>query len=47
VTITPSGASGTTVHGALYVDDYVSGVPPYGQFTGDELASLPYAYTIR
>jgi len=46
VTITPAGASGTTVHGTLYVDDFESGVPPYGQFTGDELAGLPYAYTI-
>jgi hypothetical protein len=47
VTITPSGASGTTVHGTLYVDDFVSGVPPYGQAAGDELAGLPYAYTIN
>ncbi|HEY7013529.1 MAG TPA: hypothetical protein VH480_12270 [Streptosporangiaceae bacterium] len=47
VTITPSGASGTTVHGTLYVDDFVNGVPPYGQFAGDELAGLPYAYTIK
>ncbi len=47
VTITPSGASGTTVHGTLYIDDYVSGVPPYGQVAGDELAALPYAYTIK
>jgi hypothetical protein len=47
VTITPSGASGTTVHGTLYVDDFVNGVPPYGQFAGDELAALPYAYTIK
>jgi hypothetical protein len=47
VTITPSGASGTVVRGALYVDDFVSGVPPYGIFTGDELAVIPYAYTIK
>ncbi len=47
VTITPAGASGTTVHGTLYVDDFASGVPPYGQFAGDELAALPYAYTIK
>ena len=46
VTITPAGAAGSTVHGTLYVDDFTSGVPPSGQFTGDELAGLPYAYTI-
>jgi Subtilase family len=47
VTITPSGASGTVVTGTLYVDDFVSGVPPYGQLAGDELAALPYTYTIE
>lgn len=47
VTITPSGASGTVVRGALYVDDFVSAVPPYGQLSGDELAAIPYAYTIK
>ncbi len=46
VTITPSGASGTSVSGTLYVDDFTAGVPPYGQASGDELAGLPYAYTI-
>jgi hypothetical protein len=47
VTITPSGASGTVVRGTLYVDDLLDNVPPYGQFTGDELAGLPYSYTIK
>lgn len=47
VTITPAGAHGTVVSGTLYVDDYASGVPPYGQFTGDELAAFPYSYTIQ
>ncbi len=47
VTITPSGASGTAVSGYLYVDDFVSSVPPYGQIAGDELAVFPYAYTIK
>ena len=47
VTITPSGASGTHVNGTLYVDDAVTNVPPSGQSTGDELAGLPYAYTIK
>jgi hypothetical protein len=46
VTITPSGPSGTTVNGTLYVDDYTGGVPPYGQLSGDELAAIPYSYTI-
>jgi hypothetical protein len=35
------------VSGTLYVDDLLTDVPPYGQFTGDELAGLPYAYTIK
>ena len=47
VTITPSGSSGTQVSGTLYVDDLLDNVPPYGQFTGDELAGLPYSYTIK
>jgi hypothetical protein len=47
VTITPSGSSGTVVSGNLYVDDYVSSVPPFGQTSGDELAALPYTYTIK
>jgi hypothetical protein len=47
VTITPSGAKNTKVQGVLYVDDYISGVPPYGQLAGDELAALPYAYMIK
>ena len=47
VTITPSGPSGTVVAGTLYVDDFLSGVPPYGNIAGDELAAIPYTYTIR
>jgi hypothetical protein len=47
VTITPAGASGTVVSGNLYVNDYVGNVPPYEQTTGDELAAIPYAYTIQ
>ena len=46
VTITPSGSNGTTVNGVLYVDDFAGGVPPYGQTSGDELAAIPYSYTI-
>lgn len=46
VTITPSGARGSTVRGDLYVDDFMNNIPPYGQFAGNELTSIPYAYTI-
>ena len=46
VTITPNAAAGTVVSGNLYVDDIDSGVPPYGQQTGDELSALPYEYTV-
>jgi hypothetical protein len=47
VTITPSGPKNTKVAGVLYVDDFINGLPPYGQFSGDELAGLPYAYMIK
>jgi hypothetical protein len=47
VTITPSGSPGTVVSGNLYVDDVESAVPPYAQLTGDELAAIPYTYTIK
>jgi hypothetical protein len=48
VTITPSGTAGTVVKGTLYVDDFLSSVPPpaYDQQTGDELAGFPYEYTV-
>jgi hypothetical protein len=46
VTITPSATVGAVVSGDLYVDDYASGVPPGGQLTGDELAAIPYEYTV-
>jgi len=46
VTITPSGAAGTTVAGDLYVDDFAGAVAPYSQLSGNELAAIPYAYTI-
>jgi hypothetical protein len=47
VIITPSGTWGKVVSGNLYVDDFLSAVPPYGQFTGDELAAIPYTYNIK
>jgi hypothetical protein len=46
VTITPSAGPGTVVKGTLYVDDAEGAVPPYGQLSGDELAALPYEYTV-
>ena len=46
VTITPSGAPGTVVSGTLYVDDVAGPVPPFGTVAGDELAAIPYSYTI-
>ncbi|MGO8887760.1 MAG: hypothetical protein ACLPUO_04680 [Streptosporangiaceae bacterium] len=47
VTVKPAGSSGTVVSGNLYVDTFTGDVPPYGQLAGDELAAIPYAYTIR
>ncbi len=47
VTITPPGSSGTVVSGTLYIDDFTGDVAPYGQEAGDELAALPYTYTIK
>jgi hypothetical protein len=47
VTITPSGSSGMVVNGTLYVDDFLTNVPPYGQQGADELIGLSYSYTIK
>ncbi len=47
VTITPSGTSGTVVNGVLYIDNFLTNVPPYGQQGGDELFAIPYEYTIK
>ena len=41
VTITPTGAAGTAVSGVLYVDTFSNAV-----LSGDELAAIPYSYTI-
>ena len=47
VTVTPSGAAGTQVSGTLYVDDYVLGTVFFdGPVSSDQLAALPYSYTI-
>ncbi len=41
VTITPTAAKGTTVHGTLYVDTYNT-----FSASGDELIAIPYTYTV-
>jgi hypothetical protein len=46
VTITPSAAPGTVVSGTLYVDDFLNDIPPYGQIASNELAGIPYSYTV-
>ena len=48
VTFTPVGSPKTVVSGTLYVDTLQSSVPPPadGQQSGDELAAIPYTYTI-
>ncbi|HET9896185.1 MAG TPA: hypothetical protein VFQ44_14755 [Streptosporangiaceae bacterium] len=43
----PDAAPGTVVRGTLYVDDFVSAVPPGSQREGDELPAIPYAYKVR
>jgi hypothetical protein len=35
------------VSGNLYINDFIGGVPPYGETAGDELAALPYTYMIQ
>ena len=47
VTVTPAGGHGTKVSGTLYLDALENGVPPYGEPTGDEVAAIPYSYTIQ
>ncbi|MEY9894825.1 hypothetical protein ABIA31_008513 [Catenulispora sp. MAP5-51] len=42
IVITPSGPKGTTVNGVIYVDDFA---PFFG--SGDELAGIPYSYTVK
>ena len=50
VTITPSGAKGSQVHGVLYLVSGANGVSATNQYvvsiSGDVLAALPYSYTI-
>jgi hypothetical protein len=46
VTITPSGTAGTVHSGTLYLDTLQSFIPPYAQISADEVAALPYSYTV-
>jgi hypothetical protein len=46
VTFKPAGRAGTTDSGTLYLDALQTGVPPAGQFSGDEVAALTYSYTV-
>jgi subtilisin family serine protease len=48
VTITPKGAAGSTVSGTLYVDDDDSLLfDSYAEPNGNQVAAIPYAYTIK
>jgi hypothetical protein len=46
VTITPSAAGGSVVAGTLFVDAFQSDTPPYGDEAVDQVAALPYEYTV-
>jgi hypothetical protein len=46
VTITPSAPAGTVVRGTLYVDDLLAAIPPYAQFSGDQVDAIPYEYRV-
>lgn len=48
LTITPSASSGTTVSGTIKVDDIFQAnfLDPGSDLGGDELASIPYSYTV-
>ncbi|MBV9605820.1 MAG: protease inhibitor I9 family protein [Solirubrobacterales bacterium] len=48
VTITPSGPSGSQVSGTLYVDDADPFVEQnFTNFSGGEVAAIPYSYTVK
>ena len=48
VTFTPTAAAGTSITGELYIDTLEGAIPPpaYGQSSGDEVAAIPYSYTV-
>ena len=48
VTITPTGSSGTQVTGMLYIDDTNEFLfQNFSQPNGNEVAAIPYSYTVR
>jgi hypothetical protein len=48
VTIKPAGAAGTRVTGTLYIDDYNDALfDSYLNPFGDQVAELPYSYTVK
>ena len=48
VTIDPAAAKGTQVRGTLYLDDYVdSALASFVYPDGDQVAALPYQYTVK
>ncbi len=48
VTITPSAPSGTRVSGTLYIDDASQlGFQGYFGFDGNDVAAIPYSYTVK
>ncbi len=47
VSVAPNGLPGAHVSGTLYVDDYTLGTPYInGLVESDELAAIPYSYTV-
>jgi hypothetical protein len=46
VTMAPTGAPGSRVSGTLYVDDYSLASSWFDLPMGDELAAIPYSYTV-
>ncbi len=47
VTVASTGTPGTHVTGTLYVDDYVLGTVFFdGPVSSDQLAAIPYSYTV-
>ncbi len=47
VSVAPTGAPGSHVSGTLFVDDYTLGTSLVnGLFESDELAAIPYSYTV-
>jgi hypothetical protein len=46
VTITPNASASTVVSGNLYVDTFLGGIPPYDAESGDQMAAIPYEYTV-